>query len=54
MIIREIMKGKITIDFERDEIEGKCSFSLKQDDTSKLNKEDLINLFEYIIRDLME
>ena len=47
------MKGTLIIDFERDEIQGKCSYSLKQDKTI-LNNEDLISLFEFIIRDIMD
>ena len=44
-------KGKVIIDFESDD-EGNCSFNINQDGTDKLDNENLISLFEHIIREL--
>lgn len=45
-------KGKVIIDFESDD-EGKCSFNINQDGTDTLDNENLISLFEHILRELM-
>ena len=46
------MKGRVIIDFERDEEGEKCNYHLKQESEHALNNEDLISLFEHIIREL--
>ena len=48
------MKGRLIIDFEKDEEKEKCSFDFKQDGEFKLKTEELILLLENIIRDLMD
>ena len=48
-----MMKGRVVIDFERDEDAEKCSYDLKQEGEDTLGNEDLISLFEHIIRELM-
>jgi len=47
-----VRRGRIIIDFESNE-EGDCNFIIKQDRTEKLNDEDLVSLFEHIIREIM-
>ncbi len=47
-----MIKGKIIIDFESDE-EGECSWKIQQEGKDKLNDEDMISLFEHIIRETM-
>ena len=48
-----IMKGRVIVDFERDEEEEKCSYSLKQVGNDTLDDEDIISLFKLIISELM-
>lgn len=45
-------KGRVVIDFESDE-EGECSFNIKQEGKDNLDDENLISLFEHIIREIM-
>jgi len=47
-----MIKGRIIIDFESDE-EGECSWNIQQEGKDKLDDEDMISLFEHIIRELM-
>jgi len=47
------MKGRVIVDFEREEEEEKCSYSLKQVGNDTLDKEDIISLFKHIISELM-
>ena len=47
------MKGRVIVDFERDEEEEKCSYSLKQVGNDTLDDEDIISLFKLIISELM-
>ncbi|UCD14188.1 MAG: hypothetical protein JSW60_01885 [Thermoplasmatales archaeon] len=48
-----MMKGRVIINFERDEVAEKCSYDLKQEGKDTLGNEDLISLFEHIIRELI-
>jgi hypothetical protein len=45
-------KGKVIIDYESDEL-GRCSFNIVQDGQEKLDDNDLVSLFEHVIRELM-
>jgi len=47
-----MIKGRIVIDFESDE-EGECSWKIQQEGKDELNNEDMISLFEHIIRETM-
>lgn len=47
-----MIKGKVIIDFEADE-EWECDYSIKQEGKDRLDNENLISLFEHIIRGLM-
>ena len=47
-----MIKGRIIIDFESEEM-GECSFNIQQEGKDTLDNENLISLFEHIIRDLM-
>jgi hypothetical protein len=45
-------KGKIIIDYESDEL-GECKFKISQENSEELDNENLISLFEHILRELM-
>lgn len=45
-------KGRVIIDFESDE-KGECNFTIQQDGQDKLDNENLISIFEHVIRELM-
>jgi len=47
------MKGKVIINFNRDEESEKCSYKLKQEGDNILSKEDIISLFQHIISELI-
>jgi hypothetical protein len=47
-----MMKGKVIIDFEADG-EGNCDWNISQEGGDKLDDENLISLFEHIIREIM-
>ena len=47
-----MLKGRVIIDFEADE-EGECSWNIRQEGKDTLNDENLISLFEHIIRELI-
>ena len=47
-----MLKGTVIIDFESDE-EGECSWDIRQEGGDVLDNENLISLFEHIIRELM-
>ena len=47
------MKGRVIIDYERDEEEEKCSYNLKQVGINTLDNEDIISLLKHIITELM-
>lgn len=47
-----MLQGRVIIDF-RSEEEGDCQYMLKQKGKDELDNENLISLFEHIIRDLM-
>lgn len=47
-----MIKGKVIIDFESDE-KGECNYNIKQEGKDILDNENLISLFEHIIRELM-
>lgn len=47
-----MLKGRVIIDFEADE-EGECNWDIQQEGKDTLNDENLISLFEHIIRELM-
>lgn len=51
-LCERMLKGRIIIDFEADE-EGECNYSIKQEGEDKLDNENLVSLFEHIIRELM-
>jgi hypothetical protein len=46
-----MMKGRVIIDFESEE--GKCNFDIKQEGKDTLDDENLISLFEHIIREMI-
>ena len=48
-----MIQGRVVIDFESDE-EGECSYNIQQEGKDTLDDENLISLFEYIIRELMD
>jgi hypothetical protein len=48
------MKGRVIIDFERDEEEEKCSYCINQDGKDTLDNEELISLLKHVIGELME
>jgi hypothetical protein len=48
-----MMKGKIIINYESDE-EGDCRWDIKQEGKDKLDNENMISLFEHIIREIMD
>ena len=47
-----MLKGRVIIDFESNE-EGECDFNLQQEGRDKLDDDNLISLFEHIIRELI-
>ena len=47
------MKGRIVIDYEQTD-DGKCSWNFNQEGNTELDNNDLVYLFENIIRDIME
>ena len=47
-----MMNGRLIIDFESDE-EGKCTYTIQQKGKDILDNNNLISLFEHIIRELM-
>ena len=47
-----MLKGRVVIDFEADE-KGECNFNIEQQGKDTLDNENLISLFEYVIRELM-
>ena len=47
------MKGRVIINFDRDEENEKCNFNLKQDGEDILDREDVISLLKHIISELM-
>jgi len=47
------MKGRVIINFDRDEENEKCSYNLKQDGDDILGKEDIISLLQHIVSELM-
>lgn len=47
-----MMKGIVIIDFEADE-KGDCNFNIKQEGEDTLDNNNLISLFEYVIRELI-
>jgi len=49
-----MMKGRVIIDFERDEVKEKCNYNLKQEGNDTLDNEDLINLLKHVIGELMD
>ena len=48
------MKGRVIIDFERDEEEEKCSYCINQDGKDTLDNEELISLLKHVIGELMD
>ncbi|MBN2603662.1 MAG: hypothetical protein JXA91_05995 [Candidatus Thermoplasmatota archaeon] len=48
-----MLKGKVIIDFEYDEVNEKCKWDLKQNGKNKLEKDDLILLLQHCIGELM-
>jgi len=48
-----IMKGRVIVDFEREEEEEKCSYNLTQVGNDTLDNEDIISLFKHIVSELM-
>ena len=47
------MKGRVIINFDRDEENEKCKYKLKQDGEDILGREDVISLLKHIISELM-
>lgn len=47
------MKGRVIVDFEIDEEEEKCNYSIKQVGNDAIDNEDVISLFKHIISELM-
>ncbi len=47
------MKGRVIINFDRNEESEKCSYNLKQEGDNILGKEDIISLLQHIISELM-
>jgi len=47
-----MLKGRVIIDFESDE-EGECNFNIQQEGKDTLDDDNLVSLFEHIIRELM-
>ena len=47
-----MIEGRVIVDFESDE-EGECNWKIQQEGKDKLDDENLISLFEHIIRELM-
>ena len=47
-----MIKGRVIIDFESNE-EGDCNFNIKQEGKDNLDDDNLISLFEHIIREIM-
>ena len=45
-------KGKIIIDYQADDL-GRCDFNINQQGEEKLDENNLISLFEHILRELM-
>jgi len=47
-----MLKGKVIIDFEYDEVK-KCSWNIQQEGENELNNENLIYLLQHITGELM-
>ena len=47
-----MLKGRVIIDFESDE-KGECNFNIQQEGKDTLDDDNLVSLFEHIIRELM-
>ena len=45
-------KGTVIIDYESDE-KGECNWDIQQEGKDTLDNDNLISLFEHIIRELM-
>ena len=45
-------KGRVIIDYESDE-KGECNWDIQQEGKDTLDNDNLISLFEHIIRELM-
>jgi len=48
------MKGRVIIDFERDEEKETCDYTLKQEGKDTLDNDDLINLLKHVIGELVD
>jgi len=49
----KMLQGKVIINFEYDEKKEKCSWDLKQEGKDKLDKDNLVLLFQHLIGELM-
>jgi hypothetical protein len=47
-----MLKGRVIIDFESDG-EGECNFNIQQEGRDTLDDDNLVSLFEHIIREIM-
>jgi len=45
-------KGKVIIEYESDD-SGKCNFKISQEGKEKLDDDNIIFLFEHVLRELM-
>jgi hypothetical protein len=48
-----MLQGKVIINFKYDEEKEKCSWDMKQEGKDKLEKDNLILLFQHLIGELM-
>jgi len=46
-------KGRVVIDYESND-SGDCKFNIHQDGVDQLDNENLITLFEHILRDIIQ
>ena len=49
-----MMKGKIIINYERDEETESCNYDILQEGNINLEREDLISLFTHVVSELMD
>jgi len=50
---KNMLQGKVIINFEYDEEKEKCRWDLKQEGKDTLQKDDLILLFQHLVGELM-
>jgi hypothetical protein len=48
------MKGRIIVEYERDEKRETCNYKIKQEGNKKLSNEDIMSLFNHIISEMFD